>query len=170
MRIPEGVTEVFAMGEHAQLFTKVNAPVDVGVSGIISALSEFSALSTFESCQGDEERGPWVCFRYGEYWKHPWRELADFVLGYLAPGLMEAVGDDATVRIEMTPSGQIFGEISVRPGADHRVEQALWELVRNFSVSQFQRSGRSDDTSDTSQKTGVRSQKSQENQKVETRN
>lgn len=147
------------MDQHTQVFTKVNAAVDGGVRGIISALSEFSALLTFESCQGDDERGPWVCFRYGEYWEHPWRQLADFVLGYLAPGLMEAVGDDATVRIEVTPSGQAFGEISVRPGADHRVERALWELARNFNTSQRQSSGCCDGASD-SQASGVSSQES----------
>ena len=146
----ERAIQVCTMGQHAQVFTKVNAPVDSGVSGFIAALSAFSALSTFESCQGDDERGPWVCFRYGQYWKHPWRELADFVLGYLAPGLIEAVGDDATVRIEVSPSGQVFGEISVRPGAQHRVEQAVWELARDFTASQFLTSRRCGDACATS--------------------
>lgn len=139
------------MVSHSQTFVKVNAPVDSGISALIQSLSEFPKLETVESCQGSPQIGPWVSFRYGEYWQHPWRELADFVLGYLAPGLAEAVGDDATVRIQVTPSGQTFGELSVRPGATDRVERALCELARSFSASQRHSSAYCDDTSDTSQ-------------------
>ena len=121
------------MATHQQTWVTVNAPVDKGVGGIVSALSEFAGLQTVESCEGDSEHGPWVCFRYGSYWEHPWRELADFVLGYMARGLIAAVGDDANVRIQVTASGQIFGELSVRPGATPRIEVALHQLAQDFS-------------------------------------
>ena len=119
---------------HRTVWVKVNAPVDEGVQGLVSALSLFPSLETVESCQGDQKRGPWVCFRYGAYWEHPWHELAEFVLGRLAPGLSEEIGDDATVRIQSTTSGQVFGEVAVRPGAAARVENALRRLANCVTV------------------------------------
>jgi hypothetical protein len=133
---------------HEQKFVKVNVPVDKGISGIICALSNFSTLETVESCEGNQERGPWVCFYYGEYWEHDWRELAEFVLNYLAPGLYAAVGDDVNVKIQTTPSG-VFGEISVRPGATNQVEKALYDLSKNFISCRSHNSACSDDIPDT---------------------
>lgn len=139
------------MPRHRLKYTKVNAPVDAGVEGIVSALGEFPSLETVESCEGDENNGAWVCFRFGSYWEHPWRELTGFVLGYLAPGLVAEVGDDASVRIQVTASGQIFGEMSVRPGATHRVETALHKLAVRSSACQPRRSAYCGGTSGTSQ-------------------
>lgn len=109
---------------HRQDWVKVNVRVDKGIIGVISALSSFPSLETIESCQGDNKNGAWVCFRFGSYWKHPYCDLVNFVLGYLAPHLRETVGDDASVRIQATPSGNIFGELFIRPGATSRVEAA----------------------------------------------
>jgi hypothetical protein len=134
---------------HSQKWVKVNVPVDEGISGIISALGEFPLLETVESCQGDNVSGPWVCFRYGVYWDNSWCELSNFVLGYLSPRLYETVGDDVSIKIQTTPTGNIFGELSVRPGAASRVEAALWNLARDFSVSQRRNSGYCGGTSGT---------------------
>jgi len=106
------------MTAHEQAWVKVNAPVDRKISGIIAALGESPLLESIESCEGSGTTWAWVCFRYGSYWKHPWKDLTEF--GYLAPGLVEGLGDDVSVRIQVTPSGQIFGELSVRPGAEYR--------------------------------------------------
>lgn len=137
------------MGTHQQEWVKVNAPVDVGVSGIVSALAEFPSLETVESCEGSNDRGGWVCFRYGEYWRDPWRALSEFVLDDLAPRLSRLVGDDVNVRIQFTPSEQVFGELSVRPGAASRVEAAIRRLARESSAVQRHSSGCCDDTSGT---------------------
>ena len=139
------------MSTHDQIWVKVNAPVDAGISGVVAAISLFPSLETVESCEGDGSSSGWVIFRYGAYWQDPWHELADFVLGYLVPKLASAVGDDATVRIQGTPSGRIFGELSVRPGAALNVETALRKLARDFSVHPRHSSGCCDDKSDTSQ-------------------
>jgi hypothetical protein len=138
------------METHDQTWVKVNAPVDTGISGLVSALSTFPSLETIESCEGHEGQAAWVSFRYGTYWQNPWHDLADFVLAYLVPKLASLVGDDATVRIQGTPSGQIFGELSVRPGAALRVEVALRQLARDFSVHPRRSSGCCDGTSGTS--------------------
>lgn len=131
---------------HKQAWVKVNAHVDEEIGGVVKALSEFPSLETVESCKGTG----WVCFRYGSYWEHPWRELADFVLGHLAPGLVATLGDDVNVRIQATASGQIFGELSIRPGAEQRVEIALRNLAHGVSVTRDHRSGYSGGMSDTS--------------------
>jgi len=138
------------MAGHQQTWVKVNAPVDKAIVGVVSALSAFPTLETIESCEDVAGRGAWVCFRYGAYWDHPWRELADFVLGYLAPRLSRTVGDDASVRIQTTPSGQVFGEISIRPEAVSNVETALRDLYRDFSACRRRSSGCCDGTSGTS--------------------
>jgi hypothetical protein len=122
--------------KHIQKYVKVNAPVDIGISGIVSALSEFPLLETVESCEGNNTNGPWLCFRYGDYWNNSWCELAEFLLNYLSPGLIASVTDDINIRIQVTPSGNIFGELSIRPGATSRVEATIRKLARDFSACQ----------------------------------
>jgi hypothetical protein len=138
------------MATHPQTWVKVNVPVDSGISRLVSVLSLFPSLETIESCEGLEGQGAWVCFRYGAYWEHPYRDLAEFVLGYMAPRLVGKVGDDANLRIQTKPSGNIFGELSVRPEAISNVEMALRELARDFSVYRRHSSGYCGDTSGTS--------------------
>ena len=117
---------------HKQTWVKVNAPVDFGIASIVSALSGFPELETLESCEGNQDTAGWVCFRYGAYWQHPWKDLAKFTLGYLVPALARVVGDDASLRIQATPNGQFFGELSVRPGAANRVRIAIRRLAKAY--------------------------------------
>ncbi len=138
------------MASHSQTWVKVNVPVDRGIQGLVTALSLFPSLETIESCEGHGNDGAWVCFRYGAYWEHPWHDLADFVLGYMAPSLREKVGDDVNIRIQTTPSGQVFGELSVRPEAVSNVETALRELARDSSVPPRHSSGCCGGTAGTS--------------------
>ena len=111
--------------QHRQTFVKANVPVDVGVSGLIAALSEFPRLQTIESCQGDSD--PWVCFRYGNYWEHPWKELANFIFDYLGPQLVQELGDRVSLVVRLTECGDVQGELWIRPGA---VERAIVTLKR----------------------------------------
>ncbi|MCG2776619.1 MAG: hypothetical protein L6406_13165 [Desulfobacterales bacterium] len=147
----KSIRNICVKEKHIIEWVKVNVPVDRGVKGIVFALSEFPCLETVESCEGNDACGPWVCFRYGSYWDNDWRELADFVLGFLALRLNLLVGDDANLKIQTTPSGNIFGELSVRPRAAPQVEAALKELSQEFSVFQRHNSGYCDGTSGTSQ-------------------
>lgn len=134
-------SSVSSMSSHKHAWVKVNVPVDVGVSGIVSALSDFPGLETAESCKGYKGRGPWVCFRFGNYWSHPWRDLTSFVCGFLAPRIFALVGDDARKRIDATTAGHFFGEISVRARAASRMEAALRRLAREFSADRPRKSG-----------------------------
>lgn len=98
---------------HEQVWVKINAPVDRAIGGLISALSAFPKLQTIESCQGNGKEAAWVCFVYGIDAGEAWRELADFVLGYLGPRLAREVGDLASVRIQVTSFGRARGELWV---------------------------------------------------------
>lgn len=114
---------------HKQTWVKVNASVDDGVAELVRSLNAFPRLQTIESCQGRSDRPAWVCFSYGEYWNDSWRDLADFVLGYLGPGLARAVGDGASITLRVTNSGLVRAELTVRPGATHATVRGLRRLL-----------------------------------------
>jgi len=137
------------MKPHKQVFVKVNAHVDSQIAGLVSALSLFPKLETIESCQGSDQQSAWICFYYGNYWDHPWRDLATFIFEYLAPRLIRKVGDDVSIRIQVTPSSRILGELSVRPGATHRVERAIRLLAGRATAYQRRNLGYFDGRSDT---------------------
>ena len=125
---------------HKQVWVKVNAPVDQGIADLIQALSAFPRLHTIESCQGGLDNPAWVCFYYGDYWVNPWRDLADFVLGFLGPALAREAGDDVNVSIRVTGCGLPQGELTIRPGRASAVTEALINLFRSWGCS----GGRSD--------------------------
>ncbi len=118
---------------HRQTWIKVNAPVDVAISDLVSTLNAFPRLQTIESCQGSANVSAWICFCYGEHWRHPWQELVDFVFGYLGPGLARQIGDAASVMVRVTESGRVQGELTVRPDAIDVTTKALKRLLRNFN-------------------------------------
>jgi hypothetical protein len=96
------------MTAHEQVWIKVNAPVDKGVADLISALSLFPKVRTIESCQGTKDRA-WVCFIYGESWK----DLSEFVLGFLGPRLMQEFGDRVDLSIRVAEAGTIRAEMEL---------------------------------------------------------
>jgi len=120
----------FGEAQHKQTWAQVNVPVDEGVSGLVTALSKFPRLQTIESCQGDND--PWVCFRYGNYWEHPWRELADFVFGYLGPQLVHELGDRVNLVVRLTEHGDVQAELWIRPGALERTIATLKRLAQEL--------------------------------------
>lgn len=50
-RLAERVRHRFTAG-HRQTYVKVNAPVDVGVASVVTALSSIPSLCTISSCEG----------------------------------------------------------------------------------------------------------------------
>ncbi len=70
----------------------------------------------------------WVCFIYGDYWTHPWQDLAEFVLGFLGPGLAQESGDRAAVSIAVKESGRIQDALMVRPDGLQRTIRAIRRL------------------------------------------
>lgn len=132
------------MSSHVQTWVKVNAPVDEGIAQLIEALSAFPMLQTIESCQGGYPRSDAdkegmqavVFFYYGQHdHAHPYREISEFVLGYLGPGLMKELGDLVSIRIEVTMQYVIMGELMVRQGAMQRTIKTLKRLRREFETT-----------------------------------
>lgn len=126
---------------HKQVWVKVNAPVDEGVAELIKALSAFPKLATFQSCQGgwkrsdvDEEGAPAdVFFEYGQHdHAHPYREIADFVLGYFGPGLMKEMGDLVSIHLNVETEYRIWALLSVRQGAMPRTIKTVKRLRLEF--------------------------------------
>ena len=117
------------MERHKQKFIKVNAPVDSKIADLVGSLSIFPQLRTIESCQGGPGQSAWVCFSYGE---NQWQELARFALDYLGPQLAAAIGDRANLYVRVTESGQVLGELTVRPGALQMTTNAIKRLAKNF--------------------------------------
>jgi len=121
------------MKTHPQTWVKVNAPVDKSIKDLVTALNRFPKLQTIESCQGNSTKWPWVCFYYGEYWKHQWKEISNFVLGFLGPGIVKKVGDVCDVSIKVAENGQILGELFVNPDAIPIVTKAITKLYREYA-------------------------------------
>lgn len=114
---------------HEQKFARVNALVDVGVHGLVEALAEFRSLETIESCQGPDGEAAWVCFRYGSAGPDAWRPVAEFVFGFLAPGLADRVGDAASLTLRARPFGVALADLAVRKEAASDVEAAIRALA-----------------------------------------
>jgi len=122
------------MATHEQVFVKVNAPVDRGVAVLITALSAFPKLRTFESCE-NLNGWAWACFSYGEFWDQPCRELAPFVLEFLGPRLACEFGDH--VRLSLVSDGGIVrAEMAVEPDAISAVASFLEQLAFTSSRPQ----------------------------------
>ena len=119
-------------------WAKVNVPVDPGVAGLVSALSEFPGLEMIESCEASDSEPAWVCFRFGRYWEkqEPWRDIAEFALGFLAPNLFERVGDSAALTIGPTRSEGILADLAVRPGTQGDVQDALRAIAAEHQCRQ----------------------------------
>ena len=125
---------------HQQTWVKVNAPVDERVAELIEALSAFPKLQTFASCQGgwprsdtDKEGHPAeVFFRYGsEDNGHPYNEIANFVLGYFAPGLDKELGDLVSIELCYADYG-VRAVLAVRQGAMKRAVETIRSLRREY--------------------------------------
>jgi hypothetical protein len=120
---------------HKQLWAKVNAPVDEQIKNLVEALSRFPKLQTIESCQGISEGSAWVCFYYGQYWLHPWRDLASFVFGFLGPRLTEELQDIVDLVVRVTTFGTFRAELTIRPGCIKAVTEILVNLSRMYVCS-----------------------------------
>jgi hypothetical protein len=114
------------MATHEQTWVKVNAPVDVGVAQIVSALNSVEQIETLQSCQG-ERNGPWgyVYFSFGD-----WNTLCRLVFEKLAPRIREALADDATMEIQATTADRPMAKLSFRAEAAEAVASTLKEVLR----------------------------------------
>jgi hypothetical protein len=118
------------MTEHGKVWIKVNAPVDRDAYQLILALSEFPQLQTIGSYQASNGWAR-VWFVYGEYWDHPWRDLTDFVFGFLGPKVSAELGNRVQLSIRVTEGGGFRAEMAVRTEAIPAVVTLLKDLQRS---------------------------------------
>src|ERR1700731_227820 len=97
---------------HRQTSVKVNAQVDEGVAGLVSALSEISALETLESCQGGEDLPAFVIFRFGS-----WRCCGKFLFDRLLQAMDPDLRSDVSLSIVGYSATYCHGRISLSPAA-----------------------------------------------------
>lgn len=111
--------------KHKQVFVKVNAPVDAGAAGLVSALSRFDSLQTLESCE-DIKGWAWVIFVYGDAQK--WEDVGRFALGYIGPRIAQELGDRVTLNVHVSTSLLYRAEVAVRVPAIPAAVKLLTKL------------------------------------------
>jgi hypothetical protein len=89
-------------------------------------------LRTTSSCQGNPPRGAEVTFVYGEDVHDGWKSLAEFVLGWFGPRLIERVGDDVDLSVRVTTLGDICADLRIRPGALELATKEITLLAKEF--------------------------------------
>lgn len=137
------------MPDHVTSWARVNAPVDRDIVLLVEALSLFPKVETIESCQGNSPEPAWVCFRYGDYWLDPWRGLANFVFGFLAPRLTTSIGDAVRLSVQMHQTGVAIADLYVQQDVVDQTVEALRQIRAEFSEDPCHSWACSDGTSDT---------------------
>lgn len=117
---------------HQQVWTKVNVPVDIEIKPLIDALALFPELQTVESCQKIGNGKAWVCFVYGRYWEHGWRDMANFVLGFFGSELYKLVDNTAVVQITVVSEQSIYGELTVPPEQIRFVAESIRKIAKKW--------------------------------------
>lgn len=114
------------MAVHAQVWVKVNAPVDAGVAEIIAALNSVDGLETLQSCQGNPgESDGYVYFACGD-----WKRMSQFVFEQVGPELKRRLDDDATLIVEATNADEPMAKLSFRAEATDLVASTLKDVLR----------------------------------------
>lgn len=114
------------MATHAQVWVKVNAPVDSGMAEIVEILNSVAGLETLQSCQGEPgEREAYVYFFCGD-----WKRVGRLVFEEIGPVIKQRADEDATLTVEATSSNLPMAKLSFRAEATSMVISALKEGLR----------------------------------------
>jgi len=117
-----------------QEWVKVNVSVDAGVAELVLILSAFTELRTYSSCEEGNKADGSVTFYYGkEKEEDSWKDLANFVLGFLGPRLAQEISDRASLSIIVPPSGDPYAVLWVRKGGMTKTINTLKALYDEFS-------------------------------------
>lgn len=113
------------MNTHEQVWLKVNARVDSGVSEIVSLPNSVDGLETLQSCQGDPGgREGYVYFACGE-----WKSLCGLIFERIGPVLKQRADEDASLTVEATNADEPMAKLSFRAEATNVVASALKEVL-----------------------------------------
>ena len=120
------------LNSHHQRWVKVNTLVDSDIAPLIRILNSFPSLQTIESCQGSRNKGARVFFHYGNYYESSWKEISDFVFGFLGPELVKKCGDRIDILVRITTFGKVLAELHLRPGNLKIVVGALKQIRKKL--------------------------------------
>lgn len=109
-------------GPHLETCIKVNARVDVGIAPLVTALNEFEAVETIESCQGGEGHQAFVVLRLGS-----WRDCGAFLFDQLLAMAPTDLRADCSFELIGYDPSNCLGRIAVTPEA----VEALTAVVRS---------------------------------------
>lgn len=104
---------------HKQVWIKVNAKVDRGISNIVALLNEIDGLITLDSCEG-KNKWSYVYFRYGTY-----QTICKLLFGRLAPALIKKYGEDVVLSAEVSSDLEPIGKIAFRKELTNKLFLAL---------------------------------------------
>jgi hypothetical protein len=113
------------MANHKQVFVRVNARVDAGMAGVVTALNEIRGLQTVESCEG--EVGGKAAYVY--FWFGDWQQLSKLCFLEIAPRLAGRAGADCKVSVEVLDESRPTGKIEFSAEAAEQVVEALRQLA-----------------------------------------
>ena len=112
--------------QHKQVWVKVNAKVDKGISNIVMLLNEIDGLTTLDSCEG-KETWPYVYFRYGGY-----QSICRLLFGKLAPILIKQYGEDVVLSVEIANDLEPVGKISFRKELTNKLFSTLQSEINAY--------------------------------------
>jgi hypothetical protein len=123
---------------HEQVYVKVNARVDKGISDLITTLSAFPFIETTESCQGipgegEEARSAFVFFVAGN-----WQTMAKFVFGLLGPRLAEQIGPIVVLSASTNGQGDPLVEMRMPAESVNMVASVINDLKTQSSVHSWE--------------------------------
>jgi len=96
---------------HRQVYVKVNAPVDEGVAGLVTALSIFPNLETIESCQGEPDgHNAFVYFKCGN-----WKDCAAVIFDEIMPALDDDLRAAVSLSVEAIDQYSALAKLAVEP-------------------------------------------------------
>jgi hypothetical protein len=112
-------------GHHAQVWVKVNAPVDEGIAAVVEMLNRLPGLRTIDSCEGIPGKKPaHVYFNYGD-----WKKISRFAFAELGPELAKAMDGDAVASVEVFNGSDPMGKLSFDTEATPKVASVLKRLI-----------------------------------------
>ena len=110
---------------HAQVWVKVNAPVDAGIAHLVAILNRIDGLYTLDSCEGIAgEKPAHVYFNYGD-----WLQIGDLMFNRIGPALFDRFGSEATVSVEVFNGSDPMGKLAFDKEATNAVAYFLEHLL-----------------------------------------
>ena len=119
------------MTVHPQVWVRVNATVDEGVSRLVCLLNEIPHLRTMDSCQGSPGLAGHVFFSFKD-----WCSVGELLFDRLAP-LLEAAGEEVTLSVEIFNGSLPTGKLTFSTEAIPAITSVVTDVVTTYRSSVY---------------------------------